>query len=307
MTLLTSWNRGWHIAEDEHPSLKDAFISLDAASNVDILAPHGVLIISVPLDPNDCEDNDKPEAHAVPSTSLSPILEDAVVEEEAAKEAPENTQPVNYFITVDNKQVHKTRALSLMQKYSHKAASTDRLKRVMEIQCYSGKPDENENLVVFNSAFGSPCILASEPITTLVHCDDRLFLCIGEVTDICVNSDSVDFIALDVLQEHAVTIHFQILRLVPATSVDDPSLKNDWQSDTLIRQVLSAPGRLVLPLNPTLLTCIPGQPYYLFESNTLRLFAARLLDLVTLHLNKSIPKFMPTDGFPYREDENSEL
>ncbi|KAJ7219633.1 hypothetical protein C8J57DRAFT_1596038, partial [Mycena rebaudengoi] len=251
VTLLTSWNRGRRIAEDEHPSLKDAFISLDAASNVDILAPHGVLIINVLLDPDDCEDDEEPETHAVPSTSLSPILEDAVVEEEAAKEAPANTQPVNYFITVDNKQVHKARALSLMQKYSHKAASTDRLKRVAEIQRYSEKPDENENIAMFDSAFGSPCILISEPITTLVRCDDRLFLCIGEVTDIRVDSDSVDFIALDVLQERAVTIHFQILRLVPATLVDDPSLKNDWWSDTLIRQVLSAPGRLVLPLNPT--------------------------------------------------------
>jgi hypothetical protein len=50
VTLLTSWNRGRRIAEDEHPSLKPAFISLDAASNVDILAPHGVLIINVPRD-----------------------------------------------------------------------------------------------------------------------------------------------------------------------------------------------------------------------------------------------------------------
>jgi hypothetical protein len=118
-----------------------------------------------------------------------------------------------------------------------------------------------------------------------------------------VDSQSVEQIALDALLEQAVTISFQILRIVPATVEDDPSLKNDWVSGGRVRAVLSSPGRLVLPIDPTLSTRIAGKPYYLFESSVLRAFGARLMDLVTDHTNKSIPKFAPTENFPYRESQ----
>jgi hypothetical protein len=111
----------------------------------------------------------------------------------------------------------------------------------------------------------------------------------------------VEQLGVEVLQERTVTVHFQIVRVVPATKEDDPDLKNDWRARGLVRHSLAAPGRLVLPIDPVLSTRIIGEPYYLFESSVLRVFGARLLDMVTLPLNKLIPKFVPTDGFPYRE------
>ncbi|KAJ7671994.1 hypothetical protein B0H17DRAFT_1335340 [Mycena rosella] len=300
VTPLTCWKRGRRLVEDEFPSLAADFCTLDAASNVDILAPLGTLLVRIDLDPDDNED-DEESAVPVETTSLSTILEDAVVDEEVGRDETASVPAVNHFITVNNKPVNKTRALSLMQKYSHKAASTDRLRRVAAMDRYSSKSEQLDNIAEHDSAFGSPCILVSEPIVTLVRCEEKLFVCVGKVTDIRLDGHSVEQLGVEVLQEQSVVVHFQIVRVVPATAEDDPGLKNDWRARGLERNSLSAPGRLVLPIDPVLSTRIIGEPYYLFESGVLRALGARLLDLVTLNLNKSIPKFAPTDTFPYRE------
>ncbi|KAJ7822071.1 hypothetical protein B0H14DRAFT_3732640 [Mycena olivaceomarginata] len=299
VTLLTSWNRGRHLVEDEFSSLTDAFRSLDAASNINILAPLGTLLVHVELDPDDNENDDEPVA-LVGGSSLSTDLEDAVVDEEVVREDTEPTA-ISHFISVDNKPFNKTRALSLMQKYRYKAVSTDRLKCVAALGWYSSQPKDQDNISEHDSAFGSPCILVSKPIVTLVRCEEKLFVCIGEVTDIHVNGKSVDQLGLEALHEEPVVVHFQIIRTVPASTDDDPELKNDWHARGLLRDSLSAPGHLVMPIDPVLSTRTIGDPFYLFKSSVLRAFGAQLLDRVTLHLNKSIPKFEPTDSFPYRE------
>ncbi|KAJ7808365.1 hypothetical protein B0H14DRAFT_2608947 [Mycena olivaceomarginata] len=200
VTLLTSWNRGRRLVEDEFSSLTDAFHSLDAASNIDILAPLGTLLVHVELDPDDNENDDEPVALGGGGSSLSTDLEDAVVDEEVVREDTEPTA-ISHFISVDNKPFNKTRALSLMQKYRHKAVSTDRLRRVAALDRYSSQPKDQDNISEHDSAFGSPCILVSEPIVTLVRCEEKLFVCIGEVTDIRVNGKSVDQLGLEALHE----------------------------------------------------------------------------------------------------------
>ncbi|KAJ7705827.1 hypothetical protein B0H16DRAFT_1482122, partial [Mycena metata] len=252
VTPLTCWKRGRRLVEDEFPYLEEAFRSLDAAVNINILAPLGTLLVRVDLDADDIERKNL-------KTKPPPL------------------------------------------KYTHKAVSTDRLQRVAALERYSSRSDEQGHIAEHDSAFGSPCILVSEPIVTLIRCEGKLFVCVGEVTDIRVNNQSVEELGLEVLQEQAVTVHFQIVRVVPSTCEDDAELKNDWRAVGLIRHSLAAPGRLVLTIDPALSTRVMGEPYYLFESSVLRAFGARLFDTVTLHLNKSIPKFVPTDQFPYRE------
>ncbi|KAJ7444180.1 hypothetical protein FB451DRAFT_1149358 [Mycena latifolia] len=302
VTPRTCWKRGRRRVEEEFQSLANAFQSLDAATNIDILSPFGTLIFDIPLDADDNEDDDEITSPA-PTTSLSTDLEDAVVDEEVGRDenAPTQAIGISHLITIDNKSLRKTRALSLMQKYSQKAGSTDRLRRVAALDRYSSQPAEQSYIAEHDSAFGGPCILVSEPVATLVRCEDKLFVCIGEVTDLRVDGKSVGELEVEALQEQAVMVHFQIVRVVPATTEDDPELKNDWRAAGLIRHSFSAPGRLVMPIDPVLSTRIIGEPYYLFESSVLRAFGARLLDMVTLHLNKLIPKFVPTDSFPYRE------
>ncbi|KAJ7753176.1 hypothetical protein B0H16DRAFT_1317014, partial [Mycena metata] len=302
VTPLTCWKRGRRLVEDEFPYLEEAFRSLDAAVNINILAPLGTLLVRVDLDADDIEEELEDETPPV-ITLLAPDLEDVLVNEEPNSPGAQlaTLTRANHFIMVNNKQLRKMRALSLMQKYTHKAVSTDRLQRVAALERYSSRSDEQGHIAEHDSAFGSPCILVSEPIVTLIRCEGKLFVCVGEVTDIRVNNQSVEELGLEVLQEQAVTVHFQIVRVVPSTCEDDAELKNDWRAVGLIRHSLAAPGRLVLTIDPALSTRVMGEPYYLFESSVLRAFGARLFDTVTLHLNKSIPKFVPTDQFPYRE------
>ncbi|KAJ6604068.1 hypothetical protein B0H10DRAFT_2167181 [Mycena sp. CBHHK59/15] len=297
-TLLTCWNRGRRLIEEEWPSLGKYFRALDNAYDITILSPLGEFILKKDLDPDDNED-DNEEVESTPKSSVSPDLEDAAVDEDVLTErqAPEFTK----FITVHDKPLRKTRALSLMQKYGYKAGSTDRLKCVADVQRYSAKLQESSTIIESES----PYLLISEPVTTLVRCEDKLFVCIGEVTDIRLDSKSVEQICIDVLQDRKVEVHFQILSLIPAATEDDPDSKHDWRSSGVLRDVLTTHGRLVLPVDPTLSTRVVGKPYYLFESSVLRAFGAQLLDEVTLDLNKKIPKFTPTSSFPYHEASGS--
>ncbi|KAJ6451021.1 hypothetical protein C8R45DRAFT_848636 [Mycena sanguinolenta] len=190
-----------------------------------------------------------------------------------------------------------TRALAQMQKIGYKAGSTDRLKRVADVERYSSTSNNYGGIIDDDE----PYILLSEPIATLIRCDGKLFVAIGEVTDIRLDSKSMEQLSINVLRERKVTVDFQILVLIPATTEDDPDRKHDWRSTGVLRHVLAAPGRLVVPVDPALSTRVAGKPYYLFESSVLRALRAQLLDDVTLPLNKHIPKFAPNPSFPYRE------
>jgi hypothetical protein len=53
------------------------------------------------------------------------------------------------------------------------------------------------------------------PIVTLVRCSGHLFLCIGEVIDISVDSRRTDQVAVEYLTEPSVLISYQMLFLVP--------------------------------------------------------------------------------------------
>ncbi|KAJ7653861.1 hypothetical protein B0H17DRAFT_957128, partial [Mycena rosella] len=301
VTPLTCWNRGRRMAEGEHPSLANHFLALNDAFNVDILSPLGEALVFKldELDADDNENDDEDTSSEAVATSSVPIdLEDAAADEDVL-DVPDPT--FTSFITVKNQPLRKTRALSLMQKFGYKAGSTDRLKRVADVQRYSSRQDDHNGIIESDT----PYILLSEPIATLIRSEGKLFVAIGEVTDLGLDSKSVEQLGVDVLRERKVTVHFQILRLIPATTEDDPSLKHDWRSGGLIRNVLITAGRLVVPMDPALTTRTAGTVHYLFDSTVLRALGAQLLDEVTLQLNKTIPKFAPTSHFPYRESSGS--
>jgi hypothetical protein len=72
-------------------------------------------------------------------------------------------------------------------------------------------------------------IQMDSPIATLARCSGHLFLCIGEVIDILVDSRHTDQVVVEYLTEPSVFISYQMLFLVPASVEDDPDLKNDWR------------------------------------------------------------------------------
>ncbi len=94
----------------------------------------------------------------------------------------------------------------------------------------------------------------NSPIATLVQCHKHLFLCIGEVNDITVNSHHVDQISIDYLMEPSVFVSYQMLLLVPASIEDDPDLKNDWHWSGRRGTTHNVVGQLVKPINPSIST-----------------------------------------------------
>ena len=187
-------------------------------------------------------------------------LEDAIAEEDTGEEAG-ISQAFDKFTPFSGKKVSKTRVLALRSKYNKTTSSTDRSKRVQEIERYSRTP-QTQHDVQFDSAFGEPCLLIQEPIATLVRCEDKIFLCIGEVNNLKLDSQSVEQLGLDILVEQTVTVSYQVLRLIPATSTDDPDLKYYWRSCSMQEMTFSVPGRLVQPINPAVSTLIPWVQFW---------------------------------------------
>ena len=144
-------------------------------------------------------------------------------------------------------------------------------------------------------------IKIDHPMASLLKCEGRLFVCIGEVNDIMSNSKHVNQIHVDRLLEPTSFIGFQLLDLVPATINDDPSLKHDWKWSFQRGSSYRVPGQLVEPIDPGISLKELGKPFYLFESSTLRTIGAVLLERITRDDAPHVPVVQRSLRFPYCE------
>ncbi|KAJ6462657.1 hypothetical protein C8R47DRAFT_992978 [Mycena vitilis] len=148
------------------------------------------------------------------------------------------------------------------------------------------------------AVLGAKCLRIDNPIATLVRCEDRLFLAVGSVTGLSLGSQPFDKIHVPLLADASAEVSFQIMRLVRATTTDDPSRRHDWRwSHKMVGSILRVPGCLVEQLNPTL-TSRGAKPTYLFRSSELLGIAPSLYE----HLlpRSQSPRSIPTKHFPYR-------
>ncbi|GLB44010.1 putative zinc finger [Lyophyllum shimeji] len=317
VSLQTSWKRGRLLIEKECRSLAQELEAVDTCPNVDILAPFGMLLVNIPLDADDIDESLEIPNTPLPQTRISAVassaendraeVEDALVEDDDVSPLSTPSPTVNAaasfdrFILVDGKKVLKSRALALRGKYNKKTSSTDRLKRVQEVERYSRKPDPDHQFGT--SEFGSkPALLGHDPVASLVACDGRVWLCVGEVNNLRLDSQPVDQVPLDVLHEPTVTVSFQLLGFRPTTSDDDPTLRLDWRSFILpTEQTFSVPGRLVQPIDPTFSTANLFNTFYMMESSTMIAIAATLLGGLKPNDLPKLPTVQRTKDFPYRE------
>jgi hypothetical protein len=305
VTLVTCWKRGRRLVETECPWAAELLAQLDAMPEIDILNPHGKhSFVDLDLDDNEEDEITAPTGSVVPPHSLSTDIEDAAEEELAALDVPTPLRTpvtISHSVTVDGQQVRKARALSQRLKYGNKKMSTDRNRRVAGISRHAGSSIINSGITEFDSVFGSPCLMISDVIATLVFCEGRIFLCLGEVNGIYLDSESLDSIGLDVLPERSVHVSFQFLKIIPAMTIDDISNKHDWKSAGLLGQTLKVLGNMVQPLDPSLSTAQSGNPHYLFESNALRILTASLFEQLTPQKRLLVPSVSASKLFPYRE------
>ncbi|KAG6819331.1 hypothetical protein H0H93_012840 [Arthromyces matolae] len=303
ISLQTSWKRGRRLIESEHPQIALVLKEIDNLPGANILAPMGKLLVNTPLDDDDIDESfDITEVSPLHNEdSSSNPAEDARldIEDSIADQSNLSPKTFNGFVTINGKQIPKSRALSLRSTYNKKASSTDRLKRVQEIERYSQTPSIENTLG--NSLFGATCLMVQDPIATLLVCEGRAWLCIGEVNNILHDSKSVESIPLEILYEGTVSISFQLLGLRAATSDDDPTLQYDWRSfRSSTEKTCTIPGRLIEPIDVDTNLSIARQSFYSFKSSNLVAKSAILFERLKTEIKK-LAVIKRTKYFPYRE------
>ncbi|KAH8987651.1 hypothetical protein EDB92DRAFT_1817893 [Lactarius akahatsu] len=121
--------------------------------------------------------------------------------------------------------------------------------------------------------------MVNNPITSLVSCEENIFLCIGKIIGIHLGSKAVDYLRLDVLLEDTVHITYQVYSLVCTSPNNNKHNNNEhkyeWKTQNLLPIKLKVLGNLIQPINPSL--AMPPS-----------------------HL-KFIPQIVQCDRFPYWE------
>lgn len=210
------------------------------------------------------------------------------------------------FIIYNGKSLLKSRALSIRSRSIGKIApsSTDRLKRVQEVERY-GKG--SSSLSINDSEQNSPndIISIQDPVGTLVRCDSHILLCIGEVNNIRIDSQSVSSVSLVSIAESdpdKISISLSILGLRRATVEDDPSCQSDWRSYRLsFERTIHVSAKAVAPLDPIISAQGVGKVFYLLEGKFLVTLAASIFGLLEKSDLKKLSIIAPSNGFPYVE------
>lgn len=81
-------------------------------------------------------------------------------------------------VTFHGVEVGKAQALAAMFKYRNSPSSADRLKCVQQVAPF-GSSDSIDDIQDDSALIGGSIIILSEPITTLVVCEEHIFLCIA--------------------------------------------------------------------------------------------------------------------------------
>ncbi|KAH8976422.1 hypothetical protein EDB92DRAFT_1961624 [Lactarius akahatsu] len=213
-----------------------------------MLAPFGTLLVHTSLPGDDFEDSSHDDVlrnlaqDAVLSDLNIPITGNGICELEDTVTSLEWAPDQHTFsnvITVedDTSTLNKSRALSLLFRYSKSTSSADWLRRVQQ-QARFVQSEPNTFVDDASEDLGD-ILMVNNPIASLVSCEDNIFLCVGEIIGIHLGSKAVDYLHLDVLLEDTVRITYQVYSLVSTSDNDDQHYdKCDWK--TLLISDLSA-------------------------------------------------------------------
>ncbi|ESK82251.1 hypothetical protein Moror_15507 [Moniliophthora roreri MCA 2997] len=305
LSLLTLWNGGRKLCEDEFPWTRPIFESAEM-EKASFLSPLGKLLVTEPLDPDDIEEEVEDEGAGF--QNVSEAMDGLqLVEEEATAETVQN-RTFSRTVDVDGtgKQINKSRVLATRFRLKTSTESADQLRRVQAEPRFKDSETGSNAVVEYDSPLGGPKLLINDPIASLIKCEDGIFLCIGEVRALLLNGKPVDELSLELLLENIVSISYQVICLHPSTTVDDESGCNDWKSTRQLAMTFTVPGRLVRAVNADLSIPVPksgkqAKPFYLFDSAMLITLASSLQNELTASDYKLIPTTKWTSEFPYRE------
>jgi hypothetical protein len=198
---------------------------------ITILSPFGTLLFNVPLADDDIDESLEPITFSSATTNsgsdsraheadMRTDVEDKLGAELAflnAKTTPDK-RLFNSKVLIKGIEKLKACALKDFNRYWQHSSSTDHLKRVQAIPRFVNT-DETHNFGPNRSpgyhtvSDDTDQVIISDPISTLVHVDDKFWLCLGEVNGLRIDGHPVDYISFDMLSEETVTISYQMLGL----------------------------------------------------------------------------------------------
>lgn len=318
VTLLTCWKQGRTMAEEDYAPAAAVLKAAESKPGVNMLAPAGVLLVTAPLATDDVDESSETlalQAQAAASSTSNPTsashpespndgeiridIENEIAELEASVDnpsSPSDSSAFTHHLLVDGKTASKAKLVAFHSRFRTTKASADRLKRVQEIERYATTTTDNA------SSFDTDAelLLIHDPIATLLACEGKLWLALGEVNGIRYNNQPLDRIGHALLAEPALKITFQLLGLRATTSDDDNEMVHDWRTYSMPSSSYTIPGKAVEPLDPK--TSISStKPYYLFQSPVLITTTALLIQRFTTADLKNIPKTKVTTDYPYME------
>ncbi|KAH8977971.1 hypothetical protein EDB86DRAFT_3237290 [Lactarius hatsudake] len=311
VTPPTVWIQGQRKLEADHPFASKVLSSIESIPNSTMLAPFSMLLIHVALPTGDTEELPQnnglhglaPEA-VTPEDADIPLtgdgmcrLEDAAVDLEWSVDGHAFSKVVS--IDSGGTMVNKSRALALLFKHSKAPSSADRLCRVQQQAHFV--TSESNSLVDYHTDEHGDVLLVNNPVASLLLCEDKMFLCVGEVIGIHIGTNVVDHVSLDILLEDSVRVTYQAYSLVCTTPDDDSMHVNDWCTRELLPMKFKVLGFLIQPINPILVTPPSHMPYYLFDTATLLALTSSLCDRMTKHYVKLMPRTSQTHRYPYCE------
>lgn len=303
VNLKTCWMLGRKKVK-EIPRLDAVLRKIEALKDlrINILRPFGKDIVHARRDPEDYDDtaetfDDGLGSNSCSDENLQPVetaLEDAAVEEEQGEKH-------NPCFELDGQKVWKGRYLSQRFKDLKNPGSRDRLKRYADVPRYAMKQGSMpQDLTVIDDT--SSTVKLDSPITSLIKCEGRLFVAVGEVNDLTFDSKHVEQITVDQLSEPTALVGFQLLYIIPATTEDDPACVNDWRWSFQRGASYQVPGRLVEPIDPPISLKTAGKPTYLFDSRILQSIGSLLFERLTRDDAPRVPAVSQSPNFPYREE-----
>jgi hypothetical protein len=326
VNLQTSWLRGFSLCIENSrlESIRPQLLNLNALDDtgIDILRPLGTLLIrAMNADDDDDDDDDEeredlaairayPEvAGQMDGIASLPEIEDAVAAEEAAEIVHRTFLPT--IILPNGDTVPKGKLLANFMQFKKTVTSADRLKRYQNITRFDSSACPNTPESRFDIREGEPILSIGDPVVSLLQCDGVLFLCVAEALDITIDSSPVSQIPANMLSDIAVLLTYQLVKLVPATTDDDPTNKHDWcsrhgNSTGMNLFKANVPGRLIQTINPTLSDPPLPQaglrrerPFYLLDSQTLIALTASFTNRIASSDAKLIPRIVRSSHFPY--------
>jgi hypothetical protein len=319
LTLATAWKRGRHLLEEKHSWVAQILHRISHTENTSILAPYGTSLVTTHL-ADDVDDTVTEEDISSPQLDEETLISgryDMTLGMQELEDAAAEVQPhdvtsyaqckFSKTVQIGGVTMNKSCAISQHFRYMTSASSTDRLRRVAQESRFKPTGDHGLGSSLSGDAdLEGPILSILQPIATLVFCEDKLFLCIGEVNGLFLDNQPVDDIPLSALSEKIACVSYQVLRLVPAGYSDDRDGKHDWRVSGLVFSLSAkVPGAIVRPINPTVASPNLCDAFFLFESSTLMALAADLQDGILHGHRKHVPHVKCSDEFPYREQDGT--